>query len=1622
MHMIELIENRKFKVIQKRVKAEKLEDFFFCFLRYNNLYKGKNRYVLEIWKSITNENKQYYRYKDFTFVNFKYVCNNLTCISKKKKKDSQYEVVTPSKVCEKWNADTKDIVHVFLLQLFHIVLYNAEISKRGYEGIAVDVDINSSEVKVEDPHGTQSANLNESVIGKKGSQNIENRENYENKQNNENYQNRENSECSSLTSEAFSTFSRLTIINENREFEILFNIIHPYIYSTYVSNMVAHIVDSPSVNISECFLQYILYTLYNIYLQNKNVLFFYFVIYKNLKKIRNNIINTIDILIEWKIAKFIKKKYTTVITNFKCLRRFLLNISDRNTIENFVYFILTYLHNQLITICPNNLDIEFISYRKENNLFEFSFFIYLSMQDLCEKKNRSFFSNYNTQKIKSILKNEQVGIFDIYIVLYYITNCNCDNYVKLKFILLTLIKSALSPDLFMQHGEIFFSKWGEAVKKKMRISKGDLSSGHTEDANLDGANVGVTNIGGANTRRGRVVNENSGTNEEEHLPTQGEISVHVSNLLTSNDTLIEEFIKKETFYNLAYIFKHIYACCYTIINNKREYCVKFDSYEHVDVENTTYNYNYCYYSDVIMNDCNFSIAPTTDETINKNYVTVVALLIHMNIISINDIWSCHLLRLVEHSNFFQILNFLKIKKKNVLFYLTISSFLKINYQSMFKFTKLQKDISAEKECCPADFLYYVHFYKYKMKQEYFSKINLLRKNLMEYNFNENKIVHLMCLHLMDIKKYIIMLPLNVLKSVFKNIFKYLSSPIHDVKKSISEYFRNMCLRIAFYTFELIFIISSYIYYSGQVQNKQEYNKKFYIFSFFFNLIDVYIKFVEKYNKKNNTFVFSFLNYQFVQAFFLFFDYTYYVTVLSTQLNDSAGKEAQIGEGYCHCFYHSRCFECEKRVKCTNDITLLSHEKKKRKDQIFFLKKFTDIRFMQNESHSELPANSLTLIEDLNYHMYSYNKIMETHRNNKNAKEKKISDLFRKYGTFNEYYSNNIISIILKFINNNKVEINCYFYTLLLYAVAKLHLSQSYRYREINYLTFLHLLPWKNCLDFCIKNSQLSCFFFQKFYECVHNLLPEIVIEHFHDDIHFTHISGKTENLMRYFIKERKEGENFQGGIYPYDRKNNFNGECNSKGKEGSIGGHSNSYIILEMEQQHDSELDFSNFECTNLYEQIIRGKEVTKVLFFSENYKYTNVYYLNKIFKSNLLKNCILITTFVNVYFLKRQEQQMSKNNFIDIIQSLFDEHVTSYYISIFQNPLNFFLKCSTKFCKLLVEYDYMDNVIFFIFTKLYNYLSLMPPKISMDDFLPINVEDITSLQETAIAQFVLNLREGNIKEQGEKEKEEVLRNDKTYNAYNTYKPYIPYNTEQCEGVTDMTVEGNKNSNSNSNCSEMGKKGNKIFDDVAFFLKKMHILVRTFNPNCLNSLCESGFNVKSAFYLSFYLTPTIFTNIFFYLNNNIMAIVNENFNVEDNLKYYEHIHVNKRTDEHALDPYNIIDKTLFYLQIVVFYLIVNANNKLMDISNYTQNVCTYFTNCLQIHIKPHIDKFIISVLPIMLQYFYFFPLFIPSALSYLTQIPNYDNEFSEEIAKFEKKIRRILEVSYKFGSERKASS
>lgn len=1136
---------------------------------------------------------------------------------------------------------------------------------------------------------------------------------------------------------------------------------------------------------------------------------------------------------------------------------------------------------------------------------------------------------------------------------------------------------------------------------------------------------------------------------------------NIMHSIENNENLLDSFyLEKLNFYHINYITRFIYICCYNIINNEKEYLIKYDSIPYIETE---YKYNYYEYSDVNYYK-NYLSDNICNNIIKSNYVTIVSILIHMNILNIHDIWSVYLLKLIENNNFFHILNFLMYKKKNVLFYLTISSFLKINYEFvLYSFpilteqNKINEDIlfsyvTEDEHINIGTIHFYMYYYKQKLKEIFFNNINELRNNIFkEYIFNENRMLDILTFCSMNITKYIIRLPLNILKYIFKEIFKYLSKPIHDVKKSINDYFHSMCLRIVYYLFELIFNISTYIYYNFNDDiDINIYHKKFYIYAFFFNLIDVYIKFVEKYNNKNNTYIPSFLNYKLIQAFLLFFKYSWFCKILVCETcdvyensDDTLKRSHDIFEDESYNIkntykynykykkkYKQYMFECKNKrmfhippyIKHDNMRGQIFNSNEKINKNKYFINHCSDNYIMCNNiNYDDLRlCTKLHNIENFDYFKNYYSQNIEpyiiTDTNKENERENSFNIILdkKKKENFNEYYSNYIIFIILKFFENNNIKVICYFYTLLMYCIAKLHLSNNYRFKEINYLYFLHILPWKTSLHFCIKDSHLSCFFFQKFYECVQNLLPEIVIEHFHDRCNIPSLSFQMDALIKSFKNEKisrnskgkvkinipqgdnkEEHDNIYKHVYMDDPKyyNNDGGEHNIYPNE-----YENKCITHDTQKNVEEnncfhELDKKNIEKMNLYEQIIYGKHIIKKIFFlldASECHMDIITYLNNIFDSSLLKNCLLINTFIHLYFLNSPMHEcFIENNFIEMIQNIFDEQACSYYISIFQNPLNFFLKCTNKFCEVLVHYDCLDNLISFIFTKLYNYLSLIPPKISPDDFLPLNVEDITSLQETAVAQFVMNL------------KREDIQKNKTEENYTINKDP---NKEKCVD--------NKNVKADDNTVELNKSTNFIFEDLKFFLKKMDIFVKTFNINSLNSICESGFNSKSAFFLCFYMTPSIFANIFYYLNNNITAIVNESFNLEENIKYYEHVHVKKT--EYTLEPYNIIDKTVFYFQIVVFYLIINTNNVLMDNSNYLENVCSFFSKCLKVSLKDYIDKLIIAITPIMLQYFYFFPSFIPSIITTLSEMPKHDNEFSKHMTKLENKLKIILECSYKY--------
>ncbi|SBS88643.1 conserved Plasmodium protein, unknown function [Plasmodium ovale curtisi] len=1431
MNVVELIEKRKFKAIEKNVNAKRLECFFFSFLRLNNLYKGKNKNILKIWKIITRENGLFSKYNEYDFVNFKYVCEFIMSILGDKNGNNECggDILKKKNVTEMYSSNGRAVVDMFLYQLVRIILYCSR-----------HVGVYSGEVE-----------------DKKGDQ--------------QDYQR-----------DDFHTFADIVVINEQGEFEILFNKIHPLIYNTYVQNMVADVVSNPLINANECFLRYVLYVMYKIYINGRDALFFYFIIYTKWKKIKSNIVNTNDLTIHRKVCHYVKKRNRKTIWSFKILRRFLFNLSDRVTIHNFVRFIFSYLRSQLITICPNDWEKEIVSYKKEKNAFEFSLFVDASIRDLAP--DISPLLNYDLKKIKNIIRSEQAEGYDLYTLLHIVNISHCDDHTMLKCYLIALTKCVYSFDMS--------TKNGENVLLKMR----DIYLNRSEHQNS---------------------NTNGYTYREEDVNLQ--------------------VLKKETFYTLDCVLNHIYICCYIIVNSRKNFFVKYDDVEE-NVESDKCLYNYCHYSDVNYVSNYLGSSLSGEHMVRRKYVTMVALLLHMKVISIDDIWSFRLLRLVENNIFFHILNMFRYRKKNVLFCLTLSNLLKVKYEAMLAALEKQEKWALEKrELEKWDQGMHVQaqvqgqacthkgesnrcgismhltprgpFYMESLGKESLLILQSRRKEVKEYASKENRLFDILTFLAMDIQKSMIRLPLKVLKSIFKEIFKYLSKPIHDVKKRIHDYFSSMCLRIVFYLFELIFVLSSHIYYLGEVYTVDDYNVKFYLFSFYFNLIDVYINFVEKYNARNNTFVYSLLNYHFVRAFLFLFDYT-----------SGVDMNEKIENNY------------------MDETTTPKYNQSKRK---LFFQIYTDGYLLSNEQEKiSSPVNHLACIEDMNMFRQNYTKYV-THR-------ERNDNILMEESNFDETFSQYVHTIMSSFLRNNKREVNYNLYTLLMYAIAKLHVSYSYRYREVNYLPILHILPWKSCLLYAVKNTLFSSYFFQKFYESLQILLPEIAIEQIGTD---------------------------------------FNCAAADVGKPGEV-------VTLMHCIQGIGDNNPTWEECipwdTSILTQVVLAREIIHTIFFTENGEITDVGKLETLWRcSNLLKSCVFLIIFIEIYFLgkmKLSTVRMKRNIFMKIIHNMFDEQMCSYYISIFQNPLNFFLKCSKIFCQRLIVYDYMDTLVLFIFTKLYHYLSLIPPKLSPQDFLPISVDDITSLQETAIAQFIMDLR-----------REEVLPVEASPVEASpgvTYSPATTATATATSCIPDVSREA-------------------IFSNLPFFLKKMDVLVKTFGTNCLNSVCESGFNMKSAFYLSFYMTPPIFANIFYCLNNNIMAIVSENFQLDDNIKYYEHVHVKK--GEYTLEAYNILDKTLFYLQIVVFYLIVNANNKLLNLNTYMQNVCTYFINCLQMHEKPHVHKFILASIPTMLQYFYFFPSFIPNVMLPLAQITGTQDEFAKRVTHFRVQITAVLEASYRHG-------
>ncbi|GAW83666.1 hypothetical protein, conserved [Plasmodium gonderi] len=1564
MDVIELLEKKQFKVVEKNVEKKKLKKIFFAISRLNNLYKGKNKYLLKLWKNVSGEGEYLDTFNNLAFVNFKYICEYVKNSGERSWSDWPKDVDGTQGDSSNFR-DAKTVADVFLSQLLHVVRHNAKAEAEAGSGAERGKwsEFEKKKEEVGGPLGERSCVDNE----------------------------RQRKNVMNIPSVIF--------INEKKEFEILFNLVHPLIYNTYATNLIIDVMKLPRIDIHECYTQLFIFTLFHLYTKNKDVLFFYFMIYKKWKKIKKNIINTKEMIIEWEVIKFVKKKYKKKVYNFKCLRYFLLNLCDRNIIQNFLNYIFTFLHDKFIAISPNKWETDFMTYKKEDNFYEFSFFLYSSVQDLCNDKF-AFFA-FSRERIKNSLQHDLTeGVFDIYLLLYLVDKCDCDSFVKLRFILVALIKCANSPDMFRQNEQTSLQSVVKRARDKVDQAESDKPDvGQAESGKLDDVSTGNKNL-----------------NREKR-----NISKCVSNFL-SKEELTTDIIKKEMFYNWAYVRKCVYLCCYNIINNRKEYTVKYDHLDNNRENTPGYMFNYNHYSDLIRYP-NY-LSANINDGICRKYVTMTSVLLHMNLIHFRDIWSYTLIKLIENNLFFQIMNLLKIKKKSTLFLLTISSLLKVHYETVQGYVRVERGVLSsstvhdekkeEEEKEEKKYHFLIGFYHREIKDTYFSKRRALRKSVMEYSSNENKLMDILCYLLLNIKKCALKLPLNIFKTVFKEAFKYLSIPIHDVKKSIKDYLGSMSLRIVSYIFEIIYLLASYMYYSGDVQTMDDYRKNFYIFPFYFNLIDVYVKFVEKYNKKNNTLLPSMLNYKFVQGFLFLFDY-------------SGGTTRMISERIFSS--HESCTSDRLRIMGTSsqpnhipgefqskDKACKSYRKDREEKKIQFLSTvFNGYNFLwRNDENGLFPTSRLTDIENVNLFKYNYYNFVDipSSADFKWRKEEEnvlMLDPFTRERLFNEAYSDYIITIINKFIFYNKNEICCYLYTLIMYVIGKFHTSVSYRFRELNYLIILHVLPWKCCLNFCIKNSQLSCFFFQKFYECVHNLLPEIVLENFTAGFN---LHSSVASLGRGINEKTK------CVLSPYS----WRGKSINIDVENTKRYNKNSHSSWTKEKKEDSKIPNGSEEriCTNdsnaiamvssssyhfkgssgLYAQIVNERKVIKDLFFLNSNNPVHFYTLSNngggdIFaESTLLKYCLLINIFIEMVLLKKSPERsdgMTKNqmeedgerttlprsNFIQLMNDLFDEQMCSYYISVFQNPMNFFLRISPKIAQLLVRHDCMDNLIFFIFTKLYNYLSLIPPRLSAKDFLPLSVEDITSLQETAVAQFVLSLEGRNMHNNG---------------------------IVKCGSADCVSIEG--------------ESRRPIIDNLSFFLKKMDALVKTFNVNNLHGLCESGFDTQSAFYLSFYITPEMFSNIFYYLGNNMMAIVSDNFNLEDNIKFYENVNVKKM--DPVLEPYNVLKKSSFYTQIVVFYLIVNANNKLMDMQKYKQDLSFYFRKCLQVCFKPYIDNFVSSIIPVMLNFYYFFPSFIPEILTSISEIPvtdPNDHPFGAEIQNFEKKVRRILEVSYKYNAD-----
>ncbi|ANQ10844.1 Uncharacterized protein PCOAH_00053940 [Plasmodium coatneyi] len=1486
MNVVELLEKKHFKAIERGIERRKLKKYFFAFLRFNSLYKGKNKAVGKLWRDISAGGEYLDTFKSFSFVNFKYVCEFVKRLGGEVSSPPEgvdglhtleWPYLSPPTVGDDIERDPQRIADLFLVQLFRVVRLHGKV-KKGWE---------SDNTECEGPLGGAPTNED------KPSMDIPH-------------------------------LSDIIFINQKREFEILFSLMHPLVHNIYATNLIADVMKkSPPVDMDKCYMQLLISVLLHLYKKKKDVLFFYFMIYKKWKGVRKNISNSVEIMTEWEAIKYLVRKNKKDIYHFKCLRYFLLNLCDRSAIQRMLNYVFSFLRDLFSFNCPTIWEMDFWTYRKESNFYEFAFFVYLSVEDLCDPEFVFFLPPI--ENIKKLLQCDQpTGGMDIYLLLHFIDKCDCDISLKLRLILVSLIRCANSPDLFRQNEENFFNSVVEPATAQLL---------------------------------GRVQLPGEAPPHGSPPPEQRRIAQFVSTYLFDKDEIILHTTRKESFFNASCIVKYVHVSCYNIVNNRKEYTVKYEHLESDDQEGSiAHPYEYNLHSDVT-NYKNY-LSSSVSGNICRKYATFVSVLLHMNLLLLSDIWSFTLIKLVENNVFFQLMNLFKLHRKSALLCLTVSSLLKVRYEAVQEYVRVTSvagggfagGLCDDPVSHPYEDLC-GHFrgdFREDLVGPALAKRCTLRKDVLEYLTNENKLMDILCYLSMNIKKDLLKLPLIILKFLFKKVLKYLSKPIHDVKKSIRHYFDRMSLRLGAYLFELMLVMASWIYYQGEVHSIGHYRKKFHLFPVYFTLVDVYVKFAEKYSEKNNAVLPSLLSYSFVQGFLFLFDYPRGVITMGNGLSSRNGvKDAAnpfVGEDH------------------------QSGARGEKKSQLL-KRACSDYPFTCGGSQRGIPPPScrITQVDDMNLLKQSDYSYVDLPQTEEKGKRKGIDPVVKENSN-SEDYSQHIVSMTKKFIEENKNQVCCYLYTLLMFAIARVHTSVCYRYREINYLVILHVLPWKSCLDFCRRDSQLSCFFFQKWYECVHALLPEIVLTQFAAGVDNTDMDTE-QNGDDYIIPDVDICTVGPSGSYPHVETSN------------------------------------------GLYAQIVRAREAMGRLFLGDKEKSAAIFAPDGVIimglESSLLRNCLIVITFIEVIFLNGGGAMGSGStegnphlsgaigsdpncdvdpptrirNFAQMMRDLLDEELCAHYISVFQNPLNFFLRISPKYTDLLIRHNCLDSLMCFLFTKLQNYLSLIPPRLCTEDFLPLNVEDIVALQETAVGQCVLSLQG----EDAHTRYEGGTTNDPT----EATKPIEP--TKPTE-PTDLT--------------------GPILGDLNFFLKKMDALVKTLSESSLQSLCESGFDTQSAFYLSFYLRPATFHTVFHYLANNMLAITGDNFNLEDNVTYYRSIHI--KEEEAVLKPYNILNKTTFYTQMVVFYLIVNANNERIEVEPYKKSLCGYFKSCLQGCFRPYVDHFVESIIPTMLHFYYFFPSFIPEVLEGLMQIElKQENELlCRELSLFEKRIRRVLEVSY----------